>query len=421
MIKIEQFTITKLLILAVFIRVLLMPFFYHPDIKTYNFQSSFLGQGVFNIYSYLIENRTILPLKEEFVYFPLTYYFLGSYQVVISPLLGEDFRNFLFDASAQSLERVGVFRYLFLLKLPYLIFDVLTGFVLMSFFRDRSLRKKAFIFWLFNPFSLYIIYIYSNIDILPVFFSSLSLLLLGKIDLENDDTLLLNRIIKSGLLLAIASGFKAYSFIFLPFILLYIKNWRKRLVYLSSSLGLFLLIILPFLPSADFRASTLVSGLTTRIINPGISLNFGESILIAVLFLGILFFVNFSKPKISFENLIFSLFISLLIVFSFIHFHIQWILWILPFVTLILVKHTNKTNLLAVLLVLLLSIPFLYEDKSMTIGIFSSISTYFDLLPIPFAIVRKVYDTYSLQSVLHTLFAAGMLFFFYKAMKEEKI
>src|SRR3989344_3206331 len=114
-------SIRKLLILAVLIRFLIMPFYFHPDIKTYNFQSSFLKMGVWHIYNYLSENKDKLPLKDGFVYFPLTYFFLGSYQIVASPLLGSNFENWLFNAQITSAADVGVFRYLFILKSPFLV------------------------------------------------------------------------------------------------------------------------------------------------------------------------------------------------------------------------------------------------------------------------------------------------------------
>ena len=91
--------ILNLFLLAILIRLLLMPFYFHPDIKTYHFQSSHLQKGVFNIYSYLTENKQNLPIREEFVYFPLTYLFLGTYQIAASPLLGGDFNNWLSYAS----------------------------------------------------------------------------------------------------------------------------------------------------------------------------------------------------------------------------------------------------------------------------------------------------------------------------------
>ena len=96
----------KLLVLAVALRLLVSGLLFHPDIKTIAFQTSFLKHGVFNIYPYLINNKISLPLKEEFVYFPLTYFTLGGYQTLIAKVLGNDFDVWLSDAGANSVVNI---------------------------------------------------------------------------------------------------------------------------------------------------------------------------------------------------------------------------------------------------------------------------------------------------------------------------
>src|SRR3989344_2065609 len=114
----------KLLVLAVALRLLVSGLLFHPDIKTIAFQASFLKKGVTNIYPYLINNRISLPLKEEFVYFPLTYFTLGGYQAVISTFLGSNFDSWLQDAGANSVvNNPSIIKYLVLLKLPLLFVD----------------------------------------------------------------------------------------------------------------------------------------------------------------------------------------------------------------------------------------------------------------------------------------------------------
>src|SRR3990172_1880264 len=118
----------KLIVLAIALRLLVAMFYFHPDIKTFNYQASFLKQGVFNIYTYLVEHKATLPLKEEFVYFPLTYFTLGAYQAIASPILGSGFDSWLADAGINSfVKNPQIFKYLAVLKLPYLIVDVLIG------------------------------------------------------------------------------------------------------------------------------------------------------------------------------------------------------------------------------------------------------------------------------------------------------
>src|SRR4030066_522580 len=119
----------KILLLAITLRLLVAAFYFHPDIKTYSFQSSFLKKGVFNIYFYLVDHKKELPLKEEFVYSPLTYLTLGTYQAVISPFMGSNFDSWLADPGANSVvENPDIFKYLVFLKLPYLVLDIAIAF-----------------------------------------------------------------------------------------------------------------------------------------------------------------------------------------------------------------------------------------------------------------------------------------------------
>lgn len=397
----------KLLLLAIFLRLLIMPFYFHPDIKTYNFQASFLKEGVWDIYSYLDINKEKLPLKDGFVYFPLTYIFLGSYQILASPFLGPGFTNWLSDASQQANDRIGVYRYLFILKLPYLLIDLAIAFILMRFFANPNDKKKAFIFWLFNPFSIALIYMYSNVDIIPVFFTTLSLLLTFR-----------KKLVLAALFLGIAASFKAYPLLFLPFILLYVKNIKQGIFVVISCLGIFTIIIMPFLTST-FIQSTLVSGLTTRLVFPGLGIGFGQTLMAGVIAISALLFYGFLRKAVL--NYIVYFYLSLLLLlFSFIHFHIQWLLWIIPFLVIILISGRKLANAAFFLISLAFVIPLLYEDKSMTVGLLSAISPLYNLLPIPFAAVSRLYDPYVVQSVLHSGFVGGSMVVIWHLFKDRQ-
>lgn len=398
------------LVLAILLRLLLMPFFYHPDIKTYHFQVSFLQNGVWDIYSFLVENKKQMLLKEEFVYFPLTYFFLGGYQALISPILGTDFSGWLKNASETATSEVGVYRYLFLLKLPYLLIDLMIGFLLTSFFVDWQKKKEVFLLWFFNPFSLFLIYVFSNVDILAVLFGLVSLLFLK-----------IKKPILSGIFLGIAAGFKVYPLLFLPFYIAYVKGVKQKILIIISSILTFGVIILPFLRSVAFREATLASGLTTRIISGGLDIKFGEALLPAVVGMGVLIFMTFDEKRnieASFENLVKILLSILLIVFATIHFHIQWLLWSMPFIILLITQSKRFVGLLYILLLLGVLIPFLYQDKYMSIGLYSSISSLYNLVPLPFMVVQKIYSTEAVMSVIHSLFLAGVIYSIIKMQRE---
>lgn len=399
----------NLLALAILIRLLIMPFYFHPDIKTYSYQVFHLKNGIFNIYQYIAENKEKLSVRDDFTYFPLTYFFLGIYQIVISPLLGSNFTNWISGASSQNIEEIGVFRYLTLLKSLYLFLDIAIAFLLIKFFDNFEQKKKIFMIWLFNPFSLFLIYVYSGIDILPVLFMILGLLFLSN-----------KKIILSAFLLGIAAAFKGYTLLFLPFMMLIGRNFKVRIQILLALLGPFMIVILPFLFTTGFREQVLVSGLSSRLFYTGVNMGFGESLMITVVAIAVMFFQALMNDKKLTEYWHYFLAL-LLILFSTIHYHIQWLLWIVPFLVILAVSSQRLGKVGFIWLILAFTIPLLYDDKSMTVSLLSTISPLYNLLPTPFAVVQKFYDPYTVQSVIHSVMFALSLVLIWQLFKLKKI
>jgi len=398
----------KLLIGAIVLRILVSILIFHPDIKTFNYQSSFLRRGVFNIYSYLIDNKNTLPLKENFVYFPLTYLTLGAYQAAAVPFLGNGFDAWLANADSVSMvTNPSIFKYLFILKLPYLVLDILTAYLLLHYFDDPKLGKKAFTLWLYNPFTIFIIYAFGNVDIFPVILTLLSLMLAEK-----------NKKIGSAVLLGVAAGFKIYPLLFVPFLAFSEKKAGERLKLFAIPFAVFGLICVPFL-SNSFLESTLISGLTTRIFNPGITVGFGESLIVGLALLtGLFFYLWLVDGR---ANLLHYWIVVLLIIFSFSHFHIAWLLWVAPFIVILSVKKPALSWPLFLLSTISILIPFFYQDRSMSVSLFRVYSTWFDLLPTPFSFVQKFFDPYSIQSILHSAFAGSAVVISFLILKSKEI
>lgn len=397
----------KLLVLAIVLRILVAGFLFHPDIKTYNYQASFLKKGVFNIYSYLVKNNKTLPIKDGFVYFPLTYFVLGGYQVVISPVLGSGFDSWLANASSNSIVNdPNIFRYLLILKLPYLVLDIAIAFLLKRFFDDRDKADKVFTLWLFNPFTIFLIYAFSNVDIFAVLLTVVAFLLLKK-----------EKLILASAILGIAAGFKLYPLLFIPFLFIKGKDLREKIFVVLLPAVILGIIVIPFW-SQDFIQSALISGLTTRIFNPGFSIGFGESMIVGLFSISILFFYALLIDK---KIKLFNYWVILLIfIFAFSHFHIAWLLWIAPFIVILACKKPSISIPLFLLAILAFMIPMLYDDRSMTISLFRIYSRWYDLISTPFAIVQKFYDPYNLQSILHSVLAGGSLVVGYKLFDKEE-
>jgi len=387
----------KLLILAIGLRILVAMFMFHPDIKTYNYQASFLKKGVLNIYTYLVENKKTLPLKDDFVYFPLTYFALGGYQAIISPIFGSGLDSWLADAGANSVvSNPNIFKYLLALKLPYLALDIGIAFLLMKFFESKEDKKKAFIYWLFNPFTIILIYAYSNIDIFAVLLTLAAFLMVKS-----------QKLFKAALILGLASGFKLYPLLFVPFLFLAGRTLKEKFILAGTPVITFGLIVLPFISPAFFQ-SALVSGLTT-----GIFTSQFATLAVALLF----FYALLIDKKINLFNYWVALF---LIVFSFALFHVQWLLWLVPFLILLVIKKPNLSWLIFFFGILAFAIPLLYQDRFMTISLLRIYSTWYDLLPTPFVFIQKVYDPMNLQSVIQSILAAGSLVLTYRIFKEQQ-
>ncbi len=396
----------KLLILAIILRLLLAVFYFHPDIKTYNFQASFLKKGVFNIYSYLIDNKKTLTLKEEFVYSPLTYFVLGGYQAIVSPILGNRFDTWLANAESNSVVRdQNVFKYLSVLKFPYLILDVAIAFLVMQFFDDKKNKEKAFTLWLFNPFTPILIYVFSNVDIFAVALTLAAFLFVKK-----------QKLFVASLLIGLASGFKLYPLLFVPFLFTAGRTLKEKIFLGLTPIAVFGLITLPFFSPA-FVQSALVSGLSTRVFNPSFNIGLNGTIIVSLLAISVLFFYGaFINKGQSLLNLWVGVF---LLIFSFAYFHVAWLLWLAPFVVILIVKRPALSWLFLILTILAFAIPVLYEDRFMTVGLLRVYSTLYDQLPTPFSLLENFYDPYNLQGILHSILAGGSIVLLYKLLNKE--
>ena len=371
----------KIICLALLIRILLIPWFYHPDIKSQNFHYQFLSAGVFDVYSFIGLNQWRLPYRDTFNYLPLTYLTFGILQVLLRPFLPSDFFLWLNDWGERQNYYPNLPYFLLILKLPYLVLDFFIAFLLHRISRQKSLAQ----FWLFNPLSFYLIYVLGNFDILPLVFCLLAYYFLKK------------RPVFGFSFLGTAISLKLYPLLFLPLYLIDLKKYRLWPKFILLTLIVPLLTILPFLNSHYFWQSFLGSGLTQKIIET----RFLGLPVFPVFYLVILVFAYAKKMKLSHSlALVFFLFITT------VKFHPQWILWFLPFIFL---TSTFRHHRLFFTLVffLLLAIIFLFNDSYLTWGYLIPIDPEFVNLRTPHDFFRLRYhlNPVRLQDYLRYLIA----------------
>lgn len=157
---------------AVLLRVICMFVGVHGDIIYINYYpSKLVHDGVLDVYKFIYLNEDAPGLT---YYPPLTYFVIGAFQAVWK-LLDSGFYEWI-----QGVKIEGVYHYLlangvsfkflkyiFLMKLPYVFFDVAGLALVLKFLKDAGSKMLALRLWAFNPVILYGAYMFGQIDIIP--------------------------------------------------------------------------------------------------------------------------------------------------------------------------------------------------------------------------------------------------------------
>lgn len=362
-----------------------MPFFYHPDIKSQHYHFQFFSKGIFNIYEYVFQNKNKLEYRDTFNYLPLTYYTFGVTQTVLKPFLGNGFYTWINDWGETKENNPNLIYYLFLLKIPYLFLDIGLGLLLFKIYSN----KQILYLWFFNPVSIYLIYILGNFDILPSFLTVLSFYFLKN-----------KKISLSYLSIGIAIALKMYPVIFLPFIFFYDrKKFFLNLKNCWLSILPLVLTVIPFIKQKSFIDSFLGSGLTQKLLEFRLYCIPVFPVFFALIFI----FYFFSSSKYKFEVAVAQL---CLIFFGVVKFHPQWLIWFLPFVSLIFIKSNliNKLTLI-IFLVLFFVYVFLINDNYLFWGHLIPIDSNFINLTSPYQLLKLkfFYDPLVIQKIIHNI------------------
>jgi hypothetical protein len=165
-----------LLALGLLVRVLLMPIAFHPDLFWITYHAQKLA-----LHGEVAKDLSIQPIPH--LLYSATIWLL---QPILSPpeviwpdewgLMGQEEYQGAFELRMQIASAPRIHITLFVLKLPVLVFDLASAFLLLSLLRKRSQGTIiAFAFWMFNPIGLYISYLYGRYDAVAAFFILLSL------------------------------------------------------------------------------------------------------------------------------------------------------------------------------------------------------------------------------------------------------
>lgn len=373
--------------------MLLIPLYAHPDLRGFSLAAYLISQQgeLFTFYDYL----SLLPANHQlvrqyftdlFIYPPLAYLAPASFMTLLSPLYPWPlFSQYLFD-SHQVLGQAQFPWVLYLIKLPYLIADLICLWLVFKLAPSRH-RLLAALLWALNPVSLYVTFLIGQFDIYIVLFLLLSLMFTVS-----------GKSLFSSISLGLGAGFKPFPLFLLP---LTVRNssWSSRLFAIGIGLLTYVLIIAPYLGSPGFKSYALLANHSHKVFYAQLPVSTTQSIFVFVVGLGLVFWWQLSRPQ---DLPIWGWYGAVtLIFFSVTHFHPQWFLWGTPFL-LLSAATWPRTRLPVIALFLLYFALVLTFEPSLNFRILGS-----DFSLSEFLNKFQLADTFS--SILRSLFAATSL------------
>jgi len=377
----------------------------HPDIASIASADSLLWRKkVFNIYDYLqtVPKETSVVRvygRNFFTYPPLAYFLLGGLRALFFPFLSKNIFDKLLRGAIAFAGRGFSFD-LLILKLPYLIFDILILFLLRKIFKQQRKRFFAFLLWWFNPLVVYTSYMVGQFDVIPVFFVVSSLWAYLK-----------KRNFLAAVFLGLGAGLKMFPLFFLlPLAFFSFKTISGQLKMAAVGVSVYFLTILPFLNSSAFRQNVLFSNQSQKMLFAQLPVSGAEGIYIFIfLFCLICYFAFYEKNK-SVKLLNNSYLFILLAFFSVTHFHPQWFLWLMPFLIINFIESNFKTWPMAMAIFFSwLGITLLFEP-SLSIGLFAPLNkNLFEARGLA-EIMPPAFDAFRVKSIFRSALAASSLF-----------
>lgn len=358
------------IILAVILRVVISSLVIHPDIRGHNLASYFISQQ--NEWLTFYDHLSKLPRQDPlvklytdglFIYPPLAYYTHAIFMKFTFPFVSHDtFWRLIHDMGSLTKNK-DLFVLLVTLKLPYLVADIISLFILNKIL-DVKNRFWGSIVWLFNPITLYSAYMIGQFDIYITMFIFLGILAMSK-----------KKTILSGVFMGLASLYKPFPLFLLP---LLGENTKDKVKATAAGVLTYFLGILPFvLTSPGFKNYALLASQTDKITYAKIMVSGSQYIPLFYLGLILIYWLNFYKPKLL--SPVVWLVSPLLLFYSVTHFHPQWFTWSAGLLTLIAV--TKRKSVLPVLvLVMLYFLIILTFEPSLNFGLFGINFNFFDWL-----------------------------------------
>lgn len=391
------------LLIGVLIRLAFMPITFHADLLgIYGRSSLIVYQGIPWV---AIGQSFVHYLHALFllIFRPLMPYFESVLPGRLGPPGWETFFRFAFH--------LNVFRTLFLLKLPYLVFDLGCAFLLLAIFLERKKGLTAFKFWMLNPVVIFSGFIFSRFEPIAIFFILLSLYYAKN-----------NLSARALFSLGIAVITRLYPVILLPFFVIILgKGLRQRLKL--AFWGLLPLGIMVTLGELFHGASEVESWARLPQVNYLMNLQFSRGVaydVIFVFFMGytVLFLYAYFRTNHSFAHLWKINLILLLFFFATCFFHPHYFMWLIPFLAFQIVEDRRFIGLFAIQVLCWIVYTFQWKE-ALAGNLFVPLDySYFTSLRSPFELIGQYYSAANFIGIFRSIFSGVSFWMVYLLFKE---
>jgi Gpi18-like mannosyltransferase len=414
--KITKSWYFKIGLVALLLRLILMPIASHPDIWSLNSaRYFFVEKGEWNVYDYLAS----LPAdhvwsknygQNYFTYPPLSYFTSSFFSFFLKPFYQPEITPWVMKNYPNIYGSASISRHLFLFKLPYLFFDFGIAYLLCKLFSKEKEKKAAFALWLFNPASLYSAYLVGQFELQPLFFVVLSLFLAKK-----------EKPTWAAVALGVGGAYKMFPLFFLPILAFSLgKTLLAKTRLFIYGLLPFVLSVLPFLGSPFFRQLVLFSNQSQKFLHMSLPLSGAEAIYLFIFLWGLVFFISYYQRQ---KKHLWLYFLSIMLIFfSLTHYHPQWFVWLTPLLVIQLVKTKFKLSFLTVFMFFSWLVITLCFESSLNYGLFVPLNPTLWEAPSLSLTINRFYDVFQLKSIIRSLFAAAgaaMIFYSWRASNEK--
>src|SRR3989344_4909283 len=237
------------LIAGLILRLVLSATTLHPDVRGHNLAGYLIAQKghLFDFYDYLsrqprTDHWVVLYHDDLFIYPPLAYIAHAVSNFILYPLYPKDTFLTLITDMGQAQRLSNLWQLIVLLKLPYLVADILCLLVLRKLVEEKY-RFLASLVWIFNPLTIYAAYMVGQFDIFIALFILLAL--------KNSKF--------APVLLGLAAGFKPFPLFLIPFLP------GNKIKNIALGLFTYVLLILPYFSSPGFRSYALAAPQTDKL------------------------------------------------------------------------------------------------------------------------------------------------------------